>query len=200
MKIKWLGTPRDRVANDTVGLVAFLDHFLSPTECQKVVEMAEACAESAGIVGDDLLFNEGKPGSVRDSRIRFIEPDADSEWLFSRLQDALLEFNKNYQFDLHGFFEGAQVASYETGGHYTWHKDVGVGTHSMRKLSVSVQLSAPADYDGGELEFFEATREPAPRDQGLLIIFPSFLVHRVAPVTRGVRRSMVSWISGPPFR
>ena len=98
-----------------------------------------------------------------------------------------------------GFFEGVQVASYSGGGHYGWHMDVGQGVVSTRKLSISVQLSDPADYDGGELEFL-ASGDCGPRTQGTLIAFPSFLVHRVRPVTRGTRWSLVSWVAGPSFR
>jgi PKHD-type hydroxylase len=64
---------------------------------------------------------------------------------------------------------------------------------------MSVQLSEPDEYEGGELEFLNF-EQPIPKDIGSLIVFPSYLVHRVNPVTRGLRRSMVSWISGPPFR
>ena len=65
-----------------------------------------------------------------------------------------------------------------------------------------MQLSDPADYDGGELELKNSTRTlVAPRAQGTLIVFPSFLLHRVAPVTRGTRRSLVGWASGThPYR
>jgi PKHD-type hydroxylase len=64
-----------------------------------------------------------------------------------------------------------------------------------------VQLSDPADYDGGELEFMmHRSVVQAERAQGTVVLFPSFLQHRVRPVTRGVRRSLVFWVHGPPFR
>jgi len=112
--------------------------------------------------------------------------------------------NEGYGYQLTGFMEGAQIAWYEAGGaggdgHYDWHVDIGPGPYSLRKLSMSVQLSDPADYDGGELEFM-ASAESGIRTRGSLIVFPSFLQHRVTPVTRGIRASMVSWIAGPPYR
>ena len=73
-------------------------------------------------------------------------------------------------------------------------------SQSARKLSLSVQLSDGADYDGGDLRFPGPTDEPAPRERGALIAFPSFVTHRVEPVTRAERLSLVSWISGRPFR
>jgi len=63
-----------------------------------------------------------------------------------------------------------------------------------------VQLSNPADYEGGEFEFLLVTDELGPRSRGSLIAFPSYLAHRVRPVTSGTRLSLVSWIGGPPFR
>lgn len=87
-------------------------------------------------------------------------------------------------------------------GTNAWHLDLGGDNLSTRKLSFSVQLSHPDEYDGGELELNLAhSTVVAPRTQGTLVVFPSFLVHRVAPVTRGVRRSLVSWASGThPYR
>ena len=72
---------------------------------------------------------------------------------------------------------------------------------SKRKLSLSVQLTDPADYDGGDLEFVNHLgNEDEFRKQGSIIVFPSYLSHRVTTVTRGARRSMIAWVFGPPFR
>jgi PKHD-type hydroxylase len=69
-----------------------------------------------------------------------------------------------------------------------------------RKLSRSLQLTDPSTYEGGTLEFLTGTRpQIAPRDRGALIAFPSFGVHRVAPVTAGTRKSLVIWVTGPQF-
>ena len=77
--------------------------------------------------------------------------------------------------------------------------DVG-GTINYRKLSITVQLSDPSDYEGGDLQFL-ITREPvtAKREKGNAIVFPSFMIHQVKPVTKGVRYSLVCWCSGPAF-
>lgn len=185
-------------ANDAVRLVAFWPRFLTPEQCRAVVALSRGYEEFQGSIGagDSMQVRD----DIRDSRVRFIMPDAGSEWLFNKLEQGLLHLNRGYQFDLRGFFQGAQVATYAPGGHYDWHMDVGSGSYSNRKLSMSIQLSDAADYDGGDLEFMAATDQPTPRDIGTLVVFPSFLVHRVAPVTRGRRVSLVSWISGPAFR
>ncbi|MGD8574046.1 MAG: 2OG-Fe(II) oxygenase [Gammaproteobacteria bacterium] len=192
--VRLLPTLTERHPNDTVGLVAFVDGFLSAEECRRIMELSRSYEEQIGRTGD-----AGKTDSGRDSRVRFVYPDTHNGWVFNRLEEALLRLNENYRFDLHGFFEGYQVASYSSGGHYDWHVDIGTGPFSTRKLSLSVQLSDASEYDGGELEFM-STDELAPRAIGSLVAFPSFLAHRVRPVTRGTRHSLVSWISGPPFR
>ena len=76
----------------------------------------------------------------------------------------------------------------------------GNSIYSARKLSITVQLSDPADYEGGDLEFFPQPRQPAVRDRGAMIIFPSFIAHRVTPISHGTRRSLVAWVSGTTFR
>ncbi len=184
----------ERRFKDPVGLVAFVDEFLSPQECDRVLAIAEPLQVHEGRTGA-----QGKADGARDSGVRFIYPQDASQWLFTRLEQALERLNEGYEFELQGFYEGAQVASYAPGGHYDWHMDLGTDGFSTRKLSMSVQLSAPEDYQGGELEFI-ATDERAPTTRGSLIVFPSFVVHRIRPVTAGTRWSLVSWISGPAFR
>ena len=85
-------------------------------------------------------------------------------------------------------------------GHYGWHTDVGPN-NSRRKLSVVVQLSDPSEYEGGELQIQTGNTTPitVEKEKGTVIIFPSYLMHQVAPVTKGIRRSLVLWIDGPPF-
>ena len=93
----------------------------------------------------------------------------------------------------------------EADGHYDWHVDIfwEAGNLSDRKLSMVIQLSDPKDYDGGELQFEGVTVHPDPKEfkqRGSVIIFPSFVKHRVTPVTRGTRHSLVGWIQGPTWR
>ncbi len=181
--------------NDVVGKVIFVEGFFSDSECDKALQLAGQIEEQEGHEAQ-----EGKVASGRHSQIRFILPDQGSDWLFTRLEDAVNRLNQSYQFDLMGFYEGAQIARYQPGGHYDWHVDLGTQMRSARKLSISIQLSAPSDYAGGDLEFMGPTDVTAPRGRGALIAFPSFVTHKVHPVTSGERLSLVSWISGRPFR
>jgi len=108
---------------------------------------------------------------------------------------------ERWEFDLTGFGDGLQYTKYfGGGGHYDWHSDVGL-TVPHRKLSMVVQLSDELEYEGGTLQlnvghdWLEISKK-----KGTLVIFPSFVLHRVTPVTSGVRQSLVSWISGPNLR
>ncbi len=197
-----MDAPRQRVrglsslaridGNDKLTVVKVRQGLATPEECRRLVQLAADRPASEGVTDRPV---EG----LRDSTVRWLYPDEQSAWFFNRLEQALADINRSYRFDLKGFYEGAQIATYEPGGHYGWHMDIGQGLFSTRKLSMSLQLSDPEDYDGGELEF-RASSTPAPKEQGSLIVFPAFLEHRVRPVTRGTRLSLVSWVAGPPYR
>ena len=89
-------------------------------------------------------------------------------------------------------------------GRYGWHHDVDFkNPHPYhRKLSLTLQLSDPKDYEGGEFEF-ESGIDELPeeyREKGTILIFPSFYKHQVKPVTKGTRHSLVTWVEGPHWR
>ena len=104
------------------------------------------------------------------------------------------EANKQcFGFELTGFGEDAQVSTYHPGDHYDWHVDVG-RQQPWRKVSVSIQLSADDAYSGGDLELqYGRVPKKMPREQGTVVVFPSFLLHRITPVTSGTRQS---WLCG----
>lgn len=109
--------------------------------------------------------------------------------------------NRNYRFDLTGFHEAIQFMVYRDrdGGHFGWHLDVGPPV--PRKLSLTLQLTDPARYEGGDLQFFTGDMvRTAPRERGMAIGFPSYMVHQVTPVTSGIRKSIVAWVTGPQLR
>ena len=91
----------------------------------------------------------------------------------------------------------------ETGGHLDWHMDIGQGMVNRRKLATTVQLSDPNDYEGGDFQIWYGGSEgfiTLPREKGDILIFPSFYLHRVTPITKGERRALVFWTGGEPFR
>lgn len=138
----------------------------------------------------------------RNSYVTFLFPNDITNWIFMRLAGAINEMNAQFfKFDLTGMEQGLQFTRYTAPGqHYDWHQDRGFLT-ATRKLSLSVQLSDPKDYKGGEFEMlFGRKPQKVVRDRGMTVFFPSYTVHRVKPVTQGTRYSLVAWISGPPFK
>jgi PKHD-type hydroxylase len=141
---------------------------------------------------------------IRKSKISWIDIQDDTKWIFDRLALASLEANveMNWNFDLIGFGDTLQYTKYdgEDKGHYSWHADIGQGV-SHRKLSIIVQLSDEDEYEGGNVELKVGSRDIVlPKTKGSVVVFPSFVLHRVLPVTSGIRKSLVAWISGPNFK
>lgn len=201
-RLDWGGrTPfhQDHVLHENAA-VAFpqvVPAALTPAECNAVVALGEARVKrAAGVDGRSDLASR----DYRVSEIAWIEPDADAHWLYHRLGMLFLQINASYGFELTGFAEGLQYASYGPGQYFGWHADMGPDSTSLRKLSLTIQLSDSADYGGGALQFHGAADMPVARAQGSATFFPSYLAHQVEPVTRGVRRSLVAWGYGPAFR
>jgi PKHD-type hydroxylase len=151
----------------------------------------------------------GSSDKVRSSKIRWIPQNDDWYWLYEKLSSMISEANYSlWNFDLHHIPEQIQYTEYyaEEKGHYTWHQDIGPGMLSKRKISITVQLSGPDEYEGGDLELFtgglydEKNFKKAYKGAGSVFIFPSYLLHRVTPVTKGVRKSFVLWVGGSHYR
>jgi PKHD-type hydroxylase len=179
-----------------------LPDVFSAEEAERITEIGEA----EGPVHATLDTPEGAvlDTEYRGCRVSWLGADGDSEFIFHRLADAARSLNEaHYHFDLMGLAEGVQYTVYEAPSvGYDWHVDiVDWPRHLTRKLSLTVQLSGEADYEGGDLLFRDGDGvRAAPRGRGAMVAFPSWTHHRVAPVTRGIRRSLVAWIGGPPFR
>lgn len=166
-------------------------------------EMQSAVLES----GDGADIDDS---TIRRSRTAWIGPTDDTWWMFERLARVAEKANRRFGFELSGFDEDLQYTVYDTvGDFYDWHQDGLDSTVATRKLSVVVALSDPDTYRGGTLELFEMTgydaeerdrSDTAMRLKGTAVVFPSFEYHRVLPLLSGVRRSLVAWVSGPPFR
>ena len=132
-------------------------------------------------------------------------PGPETDWLFARLRQVVQRINLQfYKYDLYPEFrEALQYTVYDAaqGGHFDWHVDHGAAGLEPRKISLSLQLSEPADYQGCDLEFqFGDGAVPAPRSRGTVITFASYVLHRVSPITAGTRKALVAWVSGPDFR
>ena len=180
------------------------DPVFSAEDCAKIIAIGQARPVSAGVV--QSTAGAGQPtyerGPDRDSAVTFLDLGPETEWIYQRLFAVAKDANShNWRFEL-AQSERLQFARYSEAQHYDWHMDLASrGPNAHRKLSLTVQLSAPGDYEGGDLEFkLDRDTTRAPRDRGVVTLFPSYVLHRVAPVTAGVRYSLVHWLHGTrPF-
>ncbi|MEZ5714031.1 MAG: 2OG-Fe(II) oxygenase [Paracoccaceae bacterium] len=146
----------------------------------------------------------GRDHNLRRAELVWVDELPEMGWVADRLVDVVREANRDFGFDLDAMAESPQVARYgaERQGHFGWHSDIGDGAlAARRKLTVVVQLSAPEAYDGGALELMPGAGVlTAGRGRGAATAFPSFVIHRVTPVTQGERHSLTIWAHGPAFR
>jgi PKHD-type hydroxylase len=143
----------------------------------------------------------------RISNVGFHERNNDTAWIFDRLNDVITKANNAYYgFDLNGY-QSFQYTTYTDTqkGHYDWHMDSEIGHEpyglEIRKLSLTLLLND--EFEGGKFHIntgSEHKSNEVPAIKGRCIFFPSFMIHRVAPVTRGVRKSLVVWVTGPKFK
>jgi len=150
------------------------------------------------------LAREDSYDRIRVTRTAWIGQNLQTAWIYERMAQIGRYLNGMvYRLDLTRLAEPLQYTVYEAaeGGHYDWHVDHSTVTPEPRKLSMSLQLSDPKDYEGCELQIHAANKiETPPLKRGTVILFPSYALHRVTPVVSGTRKSLVAWISGPRLR
>ena len=168
-------------------------------DVQKVEDLADTHPYTKGtIIGNDEIVE-----SVRKSKIKWLYPNDNSQWLYDKIINMVVEANKTmWNFNLYSVIDSIQYTVYsEGGGHYDWHMDIGPGSISHRKVSVTIQLSDPSEYEGGDLElWYGGGVIQIPKNKGLTVIFPSFSMHRVTPITKGTRKSLVLWLGGEHYK
>lgn len=182
--------------NDHVENFAWFKDAFTPAELDAIVKIGQS------IEIDRASTFGGNDPKVRDSYVNFLFPNEVTSWVFQRLAGVINEINARFfGFDLYTMEQGLQFTRYQAPGeHYEWHIDRGMNS-GTRKLSLSLQLTDPDEYEGGDLElWFGGEPVKASRERGMMTLFPSYVMHRVAPVTKGVRYSLVCWVSGPPFK
>lgn len=174
-----------------------IPNAFSAPECDQLIKLfSELGGTDGGLVAG--RFEQ----KIRQSSLVWLPESDDFSWVESRMARLAGDANRDlFGYALDGFDEQLQIAAYGPGHYYDWHIDQGQGNAAARrKLTLSVQLSPPDDYEGGELEL-NADGHPfqAPREQGTAAVFASTTLHRVAPVTSGLRHSLVAWTHGPAF-
>ncbi len=155
--------------------------------------------QNATTVSDESNANP----AIRKSNIKWIHHDEKSAWVYDRIRDLSIEANNSiWKFNLHSVLDSIQYTEYyANGGHYGWHTDIGPGSISHRKVSITIQLSGPDEYEGGDFDLWYGSEfMTMEKKKGSAILFPSFTLHRVTPVTKGVRRSLVLWVGGEAYK
>jgi PKHD-type hydroxylase len=186
--------PRDQSVDQTMPYI--FENVFSEEELEWINNLQELYPfHEATIIGNN--------NSIRKSKIKWLHNDERSFWVYEKICKLAMEANnKIWKFNLHSVIDSIQyTVYYEGGGHYDWHVDIGPGSISDRKISCSVQLSDPNKYEGGDLEVWSGGEfKVIERRQGSAIFFPSFLMHRVTPITKGIRKSLVLWMGGGSYK
>ena len=174
-------------------------------------KLVDLMVEEVEKINEKKEFEDAKTGSLdkavldtktRNSKIKWWY---ESHWVCSVFSHYIGIANKQqWEYDLNTLL-GIQVSKYEApDGHYRWHSDYGTSQNSefTRKLSASLLLTDPSEYEGGDLEFidYHGNNVFAPKTKGSIIVFDSRVPHRVTPVTKGLRYSLVTWMYGPKLK
>ena len=176
--------------------------IFTPKQCQMIIDMGHSLKPEQARVGG------GKKEGVHDTKkrvttISWIPFDKMSE-MYKTIEATMIRTNANhFGFDNVEITEIAQFTEYPKGGFYDWHMDAEVSCQyepPVRKVSMTILLSPQEEFEGGDLEFMTEGNKPPQLLQGQAIFFCSMIRHRVSKVKKGVRRSLVMWFGGPPFK
>ena len=179
--------------------------IFTPQECQDIINKGHEQKSEDARVGNNISpASDGKYDiRMRITKISWIPFKAMPE-MYKRIERSMKQVNGNH-FGYEGMTvtEPAQFTEYPKGGFYDWHMDAEVNCHFEppdRKISMTIMLSDPSEFVGGDLEFMTEGNKPPQLLQGQAIFFCSLLRHRVSKVKKGVRKSLVMWFGGPPFK
>jgi len=186
----------DRTAiewNSAVCSIRCHPHFVSPTTCERIARLAAEFPEEVGALVD------AHPGSRR-SGVRWLPLSEKTRWAYELMRHLIDEANERFMFDITGFAEPLHTVEYGVDGHIGWHLDCALRQTSTRKLAATLLLTPRSDFEGGEIEFAAQAEKGDEEDIGDARVFPTYLAHRVLPVTRGRRQVLVAWAHGPSFK
>lgn len=172
--------------------------FLDRPEAFTVAECDAIVALALGVGLEPATVYDGVGNHVdrrqRQAERCYLPREVAGGWIQARLDALFAEAAGHFELAVEPLFEDVQFIRYGLGGHFqTWHSDAGLDRFDERRISLSVELSEPDDYDGGVLEIAPAVGLPRTLPRGGARLFPSRMIHRVTPVTRGVRQALVAW-------
>lgn len=200
----------------------YFEEVIPPKICNDIIKyglsLNDEVAKTGNLEKNKLSKKEEKDlKKIRNSNVTWL----DDLWIYKEIHPFIHIANKNANWNFNwDWSEACQFTKYNLNQYYDWHCDSwdkpynkpGSSMHGkIRKLSVTCQLTDCSEYEGGELEFDFRNQEPLkrknnnfftvnPQKKGSIIVFPSFVWHRVKPVTKGVRYSLVLWNLGYPFK
>ena len=188
-------------------IVATAEPVLTPKQCNELISIGQNEPKINATIGttDKIIKLDEK---YRKSVISWI-PFAKAVPIYQVIKNWMEVTNTNYfDFDTVQLSEQAQYAEYSKGGFYNWHMDSNTEMAAMptvRKISMTLLLNDSKDYEGGDLEIFcgetlDSEKNKFKLKQGYAVFFASFLLHRVVPVIKGNRKSLVMWFGGSPLR
>ena len=177
--------------------------IFTPLQCKMVIEAGREEPRKNAQVGAEKGKKEGVIDTeIRTSHISWI-PFKKMPEMYKDIERTMLKTNNNhFGFEGMQITEMAQYTEYPEGGFYDWHVDNYDNCQHeppVRKISMTCLLSPENEFEGGDLELIKEGQKVKLK-QGQAVFFASFIRHRVAPVTKGIRRSLVMWFGGPPFK
>ncbi len=179
---------------------AWATNIFSEDEIRLIIDIGKGLPiEDGGVNNTGVAKLE-----TRRSKISWIRPEVNTEFIFQRISHAVQKINKDfYNYELTAM-EDIQFSEYDASyqGMYRNHTDDGF-EEFRRKISFTLQLSDPSDYEGGELLIYRFKLDnpfEVKKEKGLITIFPSWTIHEVTPVTHGTRYTLVGWCHGPQFK
>jgi PKHD-type hydroxylase len=176
---------------------AFLHQHLDESIMEKILNIADSQDWIKG-----QIYNGEVDDTVRSTELIRFDVHRQA-WLAGILMYIAKTENANFGFDL-GCINQIELVKYTKGGEYVMHQDTDWNKYPyQRKLSMTIQLSNPEDYEGGDFIFRDdnlSQIENIYKDKGSIIIFPSIMQHKIAPVTKGERLALVAWVEGPAWR
>jgi PKHD-type hydroxylase len=185
-------------------IYAYWENFLSEEDLNYILEQSNNLVHPASIGGasNEKVVNK----AIRSTEVSWLELTNENIRLWEKISEVVSIVNAEFfKFDLSGFYEPMQLGIYkaESNGHYDWHIDSSHNDkNTPRKLSMCLMLSDPNEFEGGELQIKTSSDRPITLElkKGRAWFFPSYILHRVTPVTKGVRKSLVLWVGGPEFK
>ena len=177
--------------------------IFTPKQCQMIIDAGRSEPKNNAEVGS----SQGIKGGVYDTKTRTSHiswiPFKKMHEMYKQIEKIMKQTNGNhFGFEGMRITEMAQYTEYPEGGFYDWHVDNDINMQNeppVRKISMTCLLSPEHEFEGGDLQLIKEDKV-AKLKQGHAIFFASFIRHRVAPVTRGNRKSLVMWFGGTPFK